>query len=245
MSRPPIAAEALLGALPLFKALEHSMLQRLAARTTRRTLARGEQVFATDDMPTGMYVVVHGQIRLLARSPSGGERLTGVVNAGDSFGEPVMFLQRPALVDAEAATDALVLHLPREAVFDEIDHSPVFARRIIAGLSLRVESLVQDIARQSLGSGRERLVDYLLRGMETRDGISVVTLPAAKSAVASHLRLTPEHFSRLLHELAADGLVQVRGRRITVPDPARLAADGARPSTRNGNGRPEPEQALA
>jgi len=51
-----------------------------------------------------------------------------------------------------------------------------------------------------------------------------VTLPAAKAEIASQLNLTPEHFSRILHELAQAGLLQVQGRHITVPDPARLRA---------------------
>jgi CRP-like cAMP-binding protein len=170
-----------------------------------------------------MYVVVHGEIRLIARSSARGERLTGVVAAGRSFGEPVMFLERPALVDAEAAGDALVLQLPKEAVFAEIERSPRLARRIVASLSQRIESLVHELERQALGSGRARLIDYLVRRAGRHRGPQLVTLPATKAAIASQLNLTPEHFSRLLHELVAAGLLQVEGRRINVPDVERLA----------------------
>ena len=62
-------------------------------------------------------------------------------------------------MEAQAATDALVLELPREAIFAEIERSP--------------------------------------------------------------------RSSRLLHELAAAGLLQIRGRHITVPDVSRLAAGEA------------------
>lgn len=223
MPRTDIAPQAFLAALPLFKALDAAALGRLAAASTRRALRRGERLFSKGDPATGMYVLVYGEIRLVARSPGRGERLTGVVSPGRSFGEPVMFLERPAVVDAEAATDALVLHVPKEAVFQEIDRSPRFARRIIAGLSQRVESLVNELERQTMG-GRARLVDYLLRSAGAGPGPRIVKLPAAKGAIASHLNLTAEHFSRLLRELADEGLVQVRGRSITVPDPGRLAA---------------------
>ena len=224
MARAEIAPQAFLAALPLFKALDPRALARLAAATTRRPLKRGERVFSKGDAPTGMYVVVYGEIRLVARTPARGERLTGVVGAGRSFGEPVMFLEKPAVVDAEAAGDALVLHVPKQAVFDEIDGSPLFARRIIAGLSERVESLVKELERQSLGGARARLIEYLLHGTGRGPGPGVVVLPAAKGAIASHLNLTPEHFSRVLHDLASAGLLQVEGRRITVPDRQRLAA---------------------
>jgi len=226
MPRPAISPHVFLSAVPLFKALDSASLSRLAAAATRRSIKRGERVFSKGDVPTGMYVVVYGEIRLLARS-AGRERLTGVVRPGRSFGEPVMFLERPAVVDAEAATDALVLHVPREAVFDEIERNPVFARRMIAGLSLRIETMVQEAERQAMGSGRARLIDYLVRHAGSDSGAALVQLPAAKAAVASHLHLTPEHFSRILHELADDGLLEVKGRRIEVLDVQRLAGAAA------------------
>jgi CRP-like cAMP-binding protein len=226
MARREIAPQAFLAALPLFKALDEATLARLAGATVTRRLARGEHVFRKGDAATAMYVVVHGEIRLMAHSPARGERLTGVVGPGRSFGEPVMFLERPALVDAEAASDALVLQLPKEAVFAEIERNPRFARRIIASLSQRIESLVHEIERHAQGSGRARLVDYLVRRAGDGPGARQFTLPATKAAIATQLGLTPEHFSRLLHELAAGGWLEVRGRRIGVPDVARLAAAG-------------------
>ncbi|HWI83229.1 Crp/Fnr family transcriptional regulator [Ramlibacter sp.] len=223
MARPAIAPQVFLAALPLFKSLNAATIARLAAATTRRSLRRGERVFAQGELLTGMYIVVYGEIRLVARSPSR-ERLTSVVRPGQSFGEPIMFLERPAVVNAEAATDALVLHVPKQAVFEEIERNPLFARRMIAGLSQRIEAMVHEADRRAMGSGRERLIDYLVRNAAAQGGAALVQLPAPKAAVASHLHLTPEHFSRILHELADEGLLEVRGRRIEVRDVQRLAA---------------------
>jgi CRP/FNR family transcriptional regulator, dissimilatory nitrate respiration regulator len=223
MARRPIAAIAFLAELPLFKSLDSATLERLAAATTRRTLKRGEILFRKGDVPTGMYVVVYGEIRLISRTPARGARLTGVVGPGHSFGEPVMFLERPALVEAQAASDALLLHVPKEAVFEEIERSPRFARGMIAGLSQRVEGLVRELERQTIGSGRERFIEYLLRRCRDRSDPIHIVLPASKAAVASQLNLTPEHFSRVLHELAHEGLIQINGRKISAPDRGRLA----------------------
>jgi CRP-like cAMP-binding protein len=222
MVRREIAPEVFLAGLPLFKALDAATLARLAAATTRRALKRGETLFRKGDPASGMYVVVYGEIKLIATTPARGPRLAGIVGPGHSFGEPVMFLERPAVVDAQAASDALLLHLPKAAVFEEIERNPKFARRMIAGLSQRIERLVHELDRQALGSGSERFIDYLLRHGRGQAGTFVVTLPAAKAEIASQLNLTPEHFSRILHELAQAGLLQVQGRRITVVDPARL-----------------------
>ena len=222
MARKEIAPEVFLAGLPLFKELDAATLARLAAVTTRRSLKRGETLFRKGDPVTGIYVLVYGEVKLIASTPARGARLAGMVGPGQSFGEPVMFLERPAPVGAQAATDALLLHLPKEAVFAEIGRNPKFARRMIAGLSKRIESLVRELDRQALGSGTERFVAYLLRHDRGMPGPIVITLPAAKMAIASQLNLTPEHFSRILHELAEAGLLRVEGRKITVPDPDRL-----------------------
>ena len=216
-------AAALLKALPLFKALDEPSLARLAAATERRAIRRGVRVFSRGDTPTGMYVVVYGQVRLLGRARGGGERLAGVVEPGHSFGEPVMFLGRPALVDAEASCDTLLLHLPSEVVFAEIEHNPRFARRLLAGLSARLEGMVRQQEGHAQSGGRARLAQYLVQ--QAGDAPTApFTLPAAKAAIAAHLRLTAEHFSRLLHELEAERLLRVEGRRITLLEPQRLAA---------------------
>ena len=72
--------------------------------------------------------------------------------------------------------------------------------------------------------GEVRLITYLLRGRADASGETSVTLPATKAAVASQLGLTPEHFSRILHDLAARALLRVDGRRIVIADAARLAS---------------------
>ena len=51
-----------------------------------------------------------------------------------------------------------------------------------------------------------------------------VSLPFSKSTLASLLSVTPEHFSRILHELQSRGLIAVDRRDIHIPDVERLAA---------------------
>lgn len=238
MKQPAIAARTFLAALPLFQSLDRATLERLSAATSRRGVRRGERIFSRGDVLTGMYVLVYGEVRLLAPAARG-RRLTGIVAPGASFGEPTMFLERPAPVDAEAATDALVLHVPKDAVFAELEHSPVFARRMIAALSERIQALVSQAEQHALPSGRERLVRFLARSARPgEDGASVV-LPAPKAEIASHLHLTPEHFSRLLHELAAEGLLTVSARRIDIADLQRLVASAAAAPREAGVSAPE------
>ena len=231
MSRRDIDPRVFLARLPLFSELGAASIERIAAGAGKLRLARGTALFRQGEAPTGFYVVVVGEIRLVAHGARG-SRLTGIVEAGRSFGEPVMFLERPYLVDAVAHTDAVVIHVPKENVFAEIERNPRFARRVIAGLATRIEALVREIDASVRGSARERLVGYLLRAQPAAEGEISVSLPATKAAIATQLGLTPEHLSRVLRELAARRLLRVEGRRIVIADVARLAAAARGRTTR-------------
>lgn len=238
MPRREIAAKEFLANVALFRRLDPVSRGRIAARVTKVRVRRGEAVFERGAMPSGFFVVVFGEIALIAHGARG-PRLTGLVASGRSFGEPIMFLDKPYLVDARAQTDALLLHVPKDAVFGEIERNPAFARHMIAGLAARIEALVLEIDAHARGSAQERLVAYLLRSSRTRDGATTVTLSTSKAAVASQLGLTAEHLSRILHDLARRKLVRVEGRRIVIADVDTLAALGREsgvPRRRAGSG---------
>ncbi len=221
MARREIEPRELLARLPLFKELGAAARTRIAAGATKVRLARGAMLFRRGEMPKGFHVVVYGRIQLRAGGTRG-SRLSGIVGPGRSFGEPVMFLGKPYVVDAVADDDTLLIHVPRDIVFAEIEGNPQFARRMIAGLAARIEALVHELDAQAQGSSLQRLVAYLLRGRAAAQG-QAFTLPATKAAVASQLGMTPEHLSRLLRELATHMLLQVQGRRIVIADAERLA----------------------
>jgi CRP-like cAMP-binding protein len=121
-------------------------------------------------------------------------------------------------------SDALVLHVGKDAVFGELERSPAFARRVIAALSAKLEATVNELETHALGDGSARFVAWLLRAVPPaqQHGSAVVTLPAAKRAVASQLNLSAEHFSRLLRDLSARKLVEVHRRELRIPDLGRL-----------------------
>ena len=222
MRRDP-DVKSFLAHLPLFEGLRPDEIARLAAGTVRRRLKSGEMLFEQGQPSAGFHAVVHGRIALIARSPQGRERVSGIIDAGRSFGEAIMFLEKPYIVSARALTDALVLHVAKETVFAELERNPGFARRVIATLSQKLHASVRELDMYALGSGGRRFAAWLLRHLPAaQEGRAEVTLPAAKRAIASQLNLSAEHLSRILREMTAEGLVEVRGRKVGIPDLKRL-----------------------
>jgi CRP-like cAMP-binding protein len=216
-----------LAVLPLFSDLSPAELGRLALGCQLRRLARGETIFRVGEPCEEFHVTVTGQIKLFAISPAGQEKVIELVGPGASFGEALMFTGRPYIINGQALTDTLLLTVKKTAVVAEIEQDARFAMRMLAGISRRLHGLVRDVEAYALHSGVQRVIGYLLRDVEAGGGGDrpiTVSLAVSKATVASRLSLTPEYFSRVLHELESAGLVRIDKRDVHILDATRLAA---------------------
>lgn len=227
MSTNPFDPVQLLLRLPLFQELLPEQVHAIAAASHQRRLSKGEMLFQKGDPAHGFFIVVSGQIKLAFPSLQGNEKVVEILGPRQSFGEAMMFMERPYPVFAETLSDSLLLFIDREKIFDLIERDSTFARRMLAGLSLRLHSLVQDVEAYSLRSATQRVVGFLLQLCPHDDGnkeseMHAVVLPASKQVVASRLNLTPETLSRIFNDLAGAGLIRVHGRTIVIHALARL-----------------------
>jgi CRP-like cAMP-binding protein len=216
----------LLSHAPIFRDLSPEELARVAAGTTEVRAERGRLLFQRGDPCEGFHIVVFGQVKLSVGTAAGAEKVVEIIGPSMTFGEALMFTDRPYVVSATALADSLLLHVAKETLYAELERDPRLARRMLAGLSWRLHMLVKDVEALTLHSATQRVIGYLAR-LEDDGGTGRATLPAQKSLVASRLNLTPEYFSRILHELSAAGLVRIDGRDIEILDPERLRAFGS------------------
>lgn len=221
---PHIKTQAFLANLPMFSEMDPAELDRIAAAAVPIYFEKGRSIVECGDPCVGFHLVVYGQVKLGFTSPQGLEKVVEIVRPGQSFGEALMFLDKPYIVFAQALEDTMLLHVAKHAVFEELARDPLFARRMLSGLSRRLHGLVRDVEAYTLRSGQERVIGYLLGeiGESAESGAAEVQLTPGKSVIASRLNMTPEHFSRILHELSVEGLIEVSARTVRIPDLARL-----------------------
>lgn len=209
---------------PLFTDLSPAELDRLAQGCMLRRFGRGDDIFRVGQPCQEFHVCVVGQVKLYAVSPSGAEKVIDIIAPGQSFAEALMFTNRPYIINAQALTDCLLLSVKKDAVEGEIERDPRFALRMLAGISRRLHGLVHDVEAYALHSGVQRVIGYLLRDIAAdSDQPVTVSLPVSKATIASRLSLTPEYFSRVLHELEGAGLVRIDKREIHILDASALA----------------------
>ena len=218
----PLDIPSLLRRIPLFSELSEADIQLVARYTRERQVARGEVLFQRGDLPHGFYFVVSGQVKLAFSSSQGTEKVVEIVGPMQSFGEAVMFMNHPYPVFAEALSETVLVHVGQAVVSELIDQDSTFARKLLAGMAIRLHGLIQDVETYSLRSSTQRVIGYLLQ-VADNDAPCEIALPTSKQVIASRLNLTPETLSRIFHDLSDAGLITVQGKRVSLHDPVRLS----------------------
>lgn len=217
--------------LPMFSGLSEPARQNVARGSRLRRLARGDMVFRAGDICEAFHYVVSGQVRLYVASPTGVEKVIELVGPGHSFAEAMMFLSKPYMLNAQTLSDTLIMTVNKQTVFNEIERDPRFSMHMLSGISHWLHRLLLDVEGYSLHSGMQRLIGYLLRdvdlGSDEDFGVVTVSFPVAKATIASRLSLTPEYFSRVLHQLESEGLIEIDKREVRILDVRRLAGYGS------------------
>ena len=232
MPSAPFDAGHFLRGLNLFRDAPEPTLARLAASARRVHLVRGDDLFHSGDVSEGLHVLTKGQIKVYARADNGQEKVIEVMSAPACIGGSLLLADVAGqgggvmrqVSHAAALTEAHLLLLPRAQLLAELQADPKLAVRLLAEVSGRFNRLVRDIEAVTLHTAAQRVVSYLLRtSPQAATSACTVSLPASKGTIASLLSVTPEHFSRILHDLQSRGLIAVNRREIVIPDVERLA----------------------
>lgn len=212
--------EGILGNLPIFRHTSKEHMAELARATRVLRAKRGATLYSRGDASQGFYAVAYGMVKLFVPA-SNGERVLRLVGAGETFGEPVVFMVRPYPISAQTIVDSMLLFLPSEAVLGMVDQDAHFARGMLAALSQRVHDFVADLEAQS-HTCAQRLASLLESLAPPGNGVARVILPASKTVLAARLGVTKATLSRAFAQMQSDGLIGVERRAITLRNRDRL-----------------------
>jgi CRP-like cAMP-binding protein len=227
-SRPDVFAA--LRSVRLWRDADDDAVSALAAAARVDRVARGALLASEGDPPDRFAVVVSGKVRIYHLAADGRALTFETAGTGDPVAALAVLAGARYPANVEAATDAAVAWLPRQALLDLIDSQPAIARAIIADLATRVVNFTSVAAGLSLDVP-SRLAGYLFQralagGRTTATGL-VVELGMSKSELASALGTVPETLSRAFARLRDEGVLEVRSRDVVVKDVGALARLGA------------------
>jgi len=213
--------------MPLFAGLSDDVIERIAHKIVPITVLKGHALFHAGDNCKGMYLVVFGQFKRLFTSFVGAEKVVAIIQQGESLGEAIMLAEKNHITSAYALQDSLVLHVPTAAILAELNNDPKLSSRMMILLAKQNVRFMNDIESYALQSATQRIIGFFTKEIPDEaikaDELEF-DLQVHKGVIASMLNITQEHFSRVLSDLSARGLILISGRSIRIPKISNLIA---------------------
>lgn len=202
---------------PLFNGLPKNQLQDIAGIAVNKQFKKGELIFSEGDIADGFYLVVDGKIKVFKLSSEGKEQILHIIGAGEPFGEVPVFSGKSFPANAQAIAKSLVLFFPREAFVNLIHQNSSLALNMLAVLAMRLRQFAVQVENLSLKEVPGRLAAYLIY-LADEQGKETVSLDISKGQLASLLGTIPETLSRIFAKMSEQGLIEVSGKHIRIPD---------------------------
>ena len=220
---------ATLAKAAIFSGLAEDELDYLASRAVVRRYRAGEIVFSEGEPCSGLYVVESGQVRIFKSSANGREQVLSIDGPGSSVAELPVFDGGAYPASVTAIEDATLLFVSKQDFQSLCLAHPQVALKVLRMLGARLRNLVGIIEELSFTTVRHRLASFLLRmaqreGKRTAKGAEIV-LPMSNQELAAQIGTVRELVSRNLSRLQAEGLIQMDGRNVVIPDVNALEAE--------------------
>ena len=211
--------------VPYFASLPAAELRHLAARCTVRTLGRGEALFEEGEPCRGLLIVADGRVEIRQVSLRGREQVFHTEGPGAALGEAPLFDGGGYIASAVALVSTRLLFLPRVEVLRLCQRRPAVALAMLKTLARRVRHFAGIVGDLAFRPVDERLARYLetIGERPIKPGVAV-ELALTQAQLAARLGTVRELVARAFARLEDRGVISRARSRVTIRDPARLAA---------------------
>jgi CRP/FNR family transcriptional regulator len=211
----------------LFRGLDDDVLDLLIGQAVEKRLSRNEILFLAGDDAAGLYIVGQGSLRAFRTGADGREQVIHVEHAVTTIAEVPVFDdgKYPSTVAAEEPST--VYFLAKEKVRAACIAHPqlaLAATKLLAQRLRRCAELVESLSLREVG---QRLAKLLLaeaeaNGVKAGDGVRFIQ-GLTHNQLAARIGTVREVVTRAFVRLQTQGLIEVDGKKIVVPDPELLA----------------------
>lgn len=218
--RNPGSGMALLGQHPLFNGLSRADFEDLAESVRLVQLRRGQVLYKQDSPAHEFFYVVSGRMRLYRLDTSGQERTLDSHGPGEVFAD-VMIYADPAryVAYAEPLRRTELLAIPTERFRRILDRDPDYSQLLLRQYASRMVQRFRELEVMTVRRGVQRVLRYLLEFVPDDQRCNIeVELPLPQNQIATRLAMQPETLSRLMRDMAEEGVFELRRGRLFIPD---------------------------
>jgi CRP-like cAMP-binding protein len=207
-----------LAAIPMFSELSPESLGSLGEMVQYRRYPKGAFIVGQHELGTSMFLLVSGRVKISLANPEGKELVLNYIEAPGHFGEMALVDGQPRSSDAIAVTEVELFALDGKDLSAAIQVQPKLALSLIATLSRRLRQTITRLEDMAFHDATHRVMRVVLNiataSYEAR-GVAVIQ-GMTHYDIATLAGTSRETASRVVSQLAREGIVTTSGRRIMV-----------------------------
>lgn len=204
----------------ILKDLPESDMALLMDQVKTETQKRGTVLFRQGGFPTGIYWVINGKIKICSATPGGQRQTLYIYTEGDLIAHRQMIAGEKHPVSAVLLEDSTYHFIPAASFRNLLARSPGFQRNLLTALAREFTIWTNRITVFQQFPVKKRLILSLLILYEQyrQSGLPEGVITITRTELAEYVGASLETVVRMLNQLKGIDMVQIRGRRIYLPD---------------------------
>lgn len=203
------------------RGLEDETLRELAREAVWKVFPADSVIFWEGDTQPNLYFLQYGWLKVFKSSPEGREQVLRFLGPGEIFNEIGVFARRANPATALALEECGIWLIPQPALEKILVQHPRTALQIMENMAGRFADLVTLAADLSLRTVEARLAKLLLE--QAQGDLIERRRWTTQTELAAHLGTVPDVLSRIMRELARDGVIETDRHQIRILDRAELS----------------------
>lgn len=183
----------------------------LAWGGTFRKYEKNQPIFFEGDKPLFYYQVMEGSVRMANINDDGKEFIQGMFKKGESFGEPVLFLDEPYPATAIANEACVVMRITKENFLYILKEYPDIHLSITRILAARIynKSIVSKEIAGETPEHRIKTMLHLLKQQNNRRNNEPYKVELSRQQIADMTGLRTETVIRVMRKLHERGELHI------------------------------------
>jgi CRP/FNR family cyclic AMP-dependent transcriptional regulator len=216
-----------LDAVTVFKGLPPETLAKIRSRCTWRRYAPREPIIEYSDSSNDVFFISAGEARASIHSIDGKVVTFCDLGPGEMFGEIAAIDGGPRSTSIEARTSCLIASMSAAAFRELLLSEPVVAHAVLRYFATKIRELTTRVYELSALAVSNRIRSEVLRLARLAPGqgrIAQIEAAPTHAEIAAKTSTHREAVTRELNRLSRLGIIEQRGRTLTVKDLKRLDA---------------------
>lgn len=176
---------------------------------------KNETIFFEDSPARFYFQILQGSVKMSNLNDEGKEFTQGMFRAGDSFGEPPLFINQNYPASATTLSDSVIIKLSKDSFFKVLDAYPAVQMQFLQVFAKRIFNKSKTNSAIANNDPANRIIEFLNSYKNDQDREpSKVKIPFTRQEIANFTGLRVETVIRTLIRMQKEKRVEIIERKI-------------------------------